>query len=125
MLGGALEAYSTQTCMVLWMKASGLFTVPQNNTYPLGITAIGMLLVLWIMLDTSNTPSGILLTLCTSVAIDATGVHAPYGFIACGVQIITCVVLLCWDMVGTAAKMAAFCTFHKPFLRIAQVCVAD
>ncbi|RSM09142.1 hypothetical protein CEP52_004237 [Fusarium oligoseptatum] len=91
MLGGALEAYSTQTCMVLWMKASGLFTVPQNNTYPLGITAIG-----------------IALTLCTSVAIDATGVHAPYGFIACGVQIITCVVLLCWNMVGTAAKMAAF-----------------
>ena len=41
MLGGALEAYSTQTCMVLWMKASGLFSVPQNNTYPLGITAIG------------------------------------------------------------------------------------
>lgn len=42
MLGGALEAYSTQTCMVLWMKASGLFTIPQNNTYPLGIAAIGM-----------------------------------------------------------------------------------
>jgi MFS transporter, ACS family, pantothenate transporter len=42
MLGGALEAFSTQTCMVLWMKADGGFTVPQNNTYPLGITAIGM-----------------------------------------------------------------------------------
>lgn len=41
MLGGALEAFSTQTCMVLWMKADGQFTVPQNNTYPLGITAIG------------------------------------------------------------------------------------
>lgn len=40
-LGGALEAFTTQSCMVLWMKASGEFTVPQNNTYPLGITAIG------------------------------------------------------------------------------------
>ncbi|EWZ27934.1 hypothetical protein FOZG_18350 [Fusarium oxysporum Fo47] len=91
MLGGALEAYTTQTCMVLWMKASGLFTVPQNNTYPLGITAIG-----------------IVLTLATSVAIDATGVHVPYGLAACGIQIITCVVLLCWDVVGTSAKMGAF-----------------
>lgn len=40
-LGGALEAFTTQSCMVLWMKASKQFTVPQNNDYPLGITAIG------------------------------------------------------------------------------------
>ncbi|KAJ5605762.1 pantothenate transporter liz1 [Penicillium lagena] len=91
MIGGALEAFSTQTCMVLWMKASGLFTVPQNNMYPLGITAIG-----------------IVLTLGTSVAIDATGVHSLYGFFACSVQIIACIILLCWNMVGTDAKMAAF-----------------
>jgi len=91
MLGGALEAYSTQTCMVLWMKASGLFSVPQNNTYPLGITAIG-----------------IVLTLATSVAIDATKMHAPFGFLACGVQLVACVVLMCWDTVGAGAKMAAF-----------------
>ena len=52
---------------------------------------------------------GIVLTLCTSVAIDATGVHAPYGFVACGVQIIACIVLLCWDMVSTEAKMASYC----------------
>ncbi|KAH7120648.1 major facilitator superfamily domain-containing protein [Dactylonectria macrodidyma] len=91
MLGGALEAFSTQTCMVLWMKASGLFTVPQNNTYPLGITAIG-----------------IVLTLLTSVAIDATGIHAPYGFMACAVQIIGCIVLLCWDTIGSGGKMAAY-----------------
>ncbi|KAH8690933.1 major facilitator superfamily domain-containing protein [Talaromyces proteolyticus] len=90
-LGGALEAFTTQTCMVLWMKASKLFTVPQNNTYPLGITAIG-----------------IVLTLFTSVAIDATGAHAPYGFFACGVQIIACIILLCWDSVGVGAKMGAF-----------------
>ncbi|KAI5458355.1 major facilitator superfamily domain-containing protein [Mariannaea sp. PMI_226] len=49
-LGGALEAFSTQTCMVMWMKASGLFTVPQNNTYPLGITAIGIYIELCICL---------------------------------------------------------------------------
>lgn len=40
-IGGALEAFTTQSCMLLWMRASKLFTVPQNNTYPLGITAIG------------------------------------------------------------------------------------
>jgi ACS family pantothenate transporter-like MFS transporter len=44
MIGGALEAYSTQTCLILWMKESGLFSVPQRNTYPLGITAIGILI---------------------------------------------------------------------------------
>lgn len=93
-IGGALEAFTTQTCMVLWMKASGDFTVPQNNTYPLGITAIG-----------------IVLTLATSVAIDATGVHAHYGFLACAVQIVACIVLLCWDMVGNGAKMGAYCEF--------------
>ncbi|KAK4084088.1 hypothetical protein PCL_04999 [Purpureocillium lilacinum] len=91
MIGGALEAFSTQTCMVLWMRASGEFTVPQNNTYPLGITAIG-----------------IVMTLCTSVAIDGTGVHAPYGFFACGAQIISCIILLCWSQVTTGAKMAAY-----------------
>ncbi|QKX62387.1 uncharacterized protein TRUGW13939_09546 [Talaromyces rugulosus] len=91
MLGGALEAFSSQTCMVLWMKASKLFTVDQNNTYPLGITAIG-----------------IALTLLTSVAIDATKVHAPYGILACAIQIISCVILLCWNSASTGAIMAAF-----------------
>lgn len=92
MLGGALEAFSTQTCMLLWMRASGEFTVPQNNNYPLGITAIG-----------------IVLTLVTSVAIDATKVHGPYGLFACLVQLIACIILLNWNVVGTGAKMAAYC----------------
>ncbi|KAK3175460.1 hypothetical protein K4F52_010248 [Lecanicillium sp. MT-2017a] len=91
MIGGALEAYSTQTCMILWMKESGLFQVTHRNTYPLGITAIG-----------------IVLTLCTSVAIDATGVHGSYGLFACGVQLITCIILLCWKFISIDAKMAAF-----------------
>ncbi|GAM41945.1 hypothetical protein TCE0_042f15475 [Talaromyces pinophilus] len=50
----------------------------------------------------------IVLTLFTSVTIDATGVHAPYGFFACGVQMITCIILLCWDSVGVGAKLGAF-----------------
>jgi MFS transporter, ACS family, pantothenate transporter len=54
-------------------------------------------------------PLGIFLTLLTSIAIDATGVHAPYGFAACGVQIVTCVILLCWNIIGTDAKLAAYC----------------
>lgn len=108
MLGGALEAYSTQTCMVLWMKASGLFTVTQNNTYPLGITAIGKHFKHHLN-DHLLIEPGIVLTLATSVAIDATKMHAPYGFFACGVQLITCIILMCWDLVGSGAKMAAFC----------------
>ena len=82
--------------MVLWMEASGDFTVPQNNTYPLGITAIG-----------------IVLTLATSVAIDATGVHAPYGFFTCIVQVVACVILLCWNMIGNDARLAAYCELNR------------
>lgn len=44
--------------------------------------------------------------------IDATGKHAPFGYIACGVQVIASIVLLCWDMVSMQAKMAAYCK-HK------------
>ena len=40
-IGGALESFSIQSCMLLFMKAVGRYSVPQNNTYPLGITAIG------------------------------------------------------------------------------------
>ncbi|EFW98884.1 major facilitator superfamily transporter pantothenate [Grosmannia clavigera kw1407] len=80
-IGGALEAFTTQSCMLLWMKASKLFSVPQNNTYPLGITA---------------------------VAIDATRKHAPFGFFACAVQIIACIVLLCWNSIGMGGKMAGY-----------------
>jgi MFS transporter, ACS family, pantothenate transporter len=40
-IGGALEAFCNQSCMLIWMKASGEFTVAQNNNYFLGVTAIG------------------------------------------------------------------------------------
>lgn len=111
MIGGALEAYSTQTCMILWMKESGLFQVTHRNTYPLGITVIGMYSLTCFFPDSANAVFilGIVLTLCTSVAIDATGVHGPYGLFACGVQLITCIILLCWKFISIDAKMAAFC----------------
>ena len=89
-----MEAFSTQTCMLLWMQASGDYTVVQNDNYPLGITAIG-----------------IFATLCTSVAIDASGVHAPWGLLACTLQLISCVVLLCWQQIDDGAKMAAYCKY--------------
>lgn len=40
-IGGALESFSIQSCMLLFMKAVKKYSVTQNNTYPLGITAIG------------------------------------------------------------------------------------
>ncbi|ORY35925.1 major facilitator superfamily domain-containing protein [Naematelia encephala] len=76
-IGGALEAFSTQTCMLLWMKATGRYTVSNNNTYPLGITAVG-----------------IFLTLATAVLIDASGKHMPWGFVACVLQIVACIILI-------------------------------
>ena len=54
----------------------------------------------------------------TSVAIDATKVHAPYGFFACGVQLVTSIILLCWNHIGNGARLAAFCTLHIPILSI-------
>ena len=78
--------------MLLWMQASGDYSVVQNDNYPLGITAIG-----------------IVATLITSVAIDASGVHVPWGLMACMVQIIACIILLCWSHIDDAAKMAAYC----------------
>lgn len=41
MIGGLLESYATQSCMLLWMKATERFSVPQINDYPLVITAVG------------------------------------------------------------------------------------
>jgi ACS family pantothenate transporter-like MFS transporter len=93
-IGGALEAFSTQSCMLLWMQASNHFTVPQNNDYPLGITAIG-----------------IVVTLVTSMAIDASQVHFPWGLLACTAQLIACIILLCWNHINDGAKMAAYCRF--------------
>jgi ACS family pantothenate transporter-like MFS transporter len=90
-IGGALEAFSTQSCMLLWMKATGHFSVANNNDYPLGLTAIG-----------------IVATLFTAIAIDATHKHAPWGLVACILQIVSCIILLCWNHIGIGAKIAAY-----------------
>jgi ACS family pantothenate transporter-like MFS transporter len=90
-IGGALEAFSTQSCMLLWMNTTGKFSVANNNDYPLGLTAIG-----------------ILATLFTAIAIDATRKHAPWGLVACVLQIVSCIILLCWNHIGIGAKMAAY-----------------
>ncbi|KFX87631.1 hypothetical protein V490_08133 [Pseudogymnoascus sp. VKM F-3557] len=90
-IGGALEAFCTQNCMLLWLKSTGEFSVAENNNYPLGVTAIG-----------------IVMTLVTSVAIDASGKHMPFGIVACFLQIIACIILLCWNHIDIGAKMAAF-----------------
>jgi len=76
-IGGALEAFSTQTCMLLWMKATKRFTLSQNNTYPLGITAVGMFC-----------------TLLTAIAIDASRKHMPWGILACALQLVACIILI-------------------------------
>ncbi|RSH92812.1 hypothetical protein EHS25_008258 [Saitozyma podzolica] len=89
-VGGALEAFSTQSCMLLMMNALG-FSVPQKNTYTLGITAVG-----------------IFCTLLTSVLIDFSGKHVPWGLVACGLQLIPCIILLCWNQVSVGAKLAAY-----------------
>lgn len=90
-VGGALEAFSTQSCMLLWMKAAGRFSRAQNNTYPLGVTAVG-----------------IAATLLTSVGIDATGQHAGWGFAACALQTAACGMLLAPRM-PDGGVFAAYC----------------
>lgn len=109
-IGGALEAFCTQNCMLLWLNSTGEFSVAENNNYPLGVTAIGKHLPACII-NQSNIliqPTGIVMTLVTSVAIDASGKHMPFGIVACFLQIIACIILLCWNHIDIGAKMAAF-----------------
>lgn len=91
--GGALEAFSTQNCMLLWMEATGRFGRDANVTYPLGVTAVG-----------------IVATLVTALAIDASGRHMPWGFLACGLQAVACVLLLVRRL-PDGAIFAAYCEF--------------
>ncbi|KAK2784974.1 hypothetical protein FQN53_008025 [Emmonsiellopsis sp. PD_33] len=122
-IGGALEAFSTQSCMLLWMKTTDRFTVPQNNNYPLGITAIGTSPQTSKSLHDTNLSqqTGIVATLVTAVAIDATGKNGPFGILACVLQVIACVVLLCWNLVGDGAKMGAYYLAGTAYL-IQPVC---
>jgi ACS family pantothenate transporter-like MFS transporter len=51
---------------------------------------------------------GIVSTLVTAVLIDATGRHMPWGLAACGLQVISCILLLVWNL-PIDAKLAAYC----------------
>lgn len=73
------------------MKAVGRYTRAQNNTYPLGVTAVG-----------------IVATLLTSVGIDASGKHMVWGFAACGLQLAACGMLIAPGL-RDGGVFAAYC----------------
>lgn len=80
MVCGALEAFCTQGCFLLWLKYQsqlGYFTQAQVNTYPLGIQAVGIV---------SN--------LSAALYIDSSGRRVPMGILACALQLITAVILI-------------------------------
>lgn len=78
MVCGALEAFCTQGCFLLWLKyQSRYFTQAQINTYPLGIQAVGIV---------SN--------LGAALYIDSSGRRVPMGILACALQLITSIILL-------------------------------
>lgn len=76
--------------MLLWMKAKH-YTIAKNNTYPLGITAVG-----------------IFVTLLTAVLIDASRRHMPWGFVACLLQLVACIILII-PTLPDGAVFAAYC----------------
>lgn len=78
MICGALEAFCTQNLFLLWLKYHKKFYSATNiTTYPLGISAVAIV---------SN--------LSAAVYIDATNRRMPMGFLACGLQLISCILLL-------------------------------
>lgn len=77
--------------MLLWMKATKRYSVSANNTYPLGITAVG-----------------IFSTLVTAVLIDASRRHSPWGFLACLLQIVACAILIVRNVPDGAVFAAYF-----------------
>ncbi|KAH8898438.1 major facilitator superfamily transporter [Thozetella sp. PMI_491] len=88
---GALEAFCVQGLYLLWLKYhKSVFTQAQINTYPLGIQAVGIV---------SN--------LLAAVYIDGTGRRVPMGVLACGLQLISAVILLVPN-VSFAATMFAY-----------------
>ncbi|RDW56995.1 hypothetical protein BP6252_13948 [Coleophoma cylindrospora] len=88
---GALEAFCVQNLFLLWMKYhASIFTSSQITTYPLGISAVGII---------SN--------LSAAVYIDATGKRIPMGILACGLQLISAILLLV-PRLSSAGTMFAF-----------------
>jgi ACS family pantothenate transporter-like MFS transporter len=91
MICGALEAFCVQGLYLLWLKYEKLhFTQAQITTYPLGIQAVGIV---------SN--------IMAALYIDATGRRVPMGLLACGLQLISAIILIV-PGVGFAATMFAF-----------------
>ncbi|KAI8161012.1 Pantothenate transporter liz1 [Colletotrichum sp. SAR 10_70] len=94
MVCSALEAFCVQNLYLLWLKhysAQGYFTQSQVTTYPLGIQAMGIV---------SN--------MLAAVYIDATGRRVPMGILACGLQLVSAVILL----VPTSGKVAIMFAFY-------------
>jgi ACS family pantothenate transporter-like MFS transporter len=91
-IGGLIEGFSSFTCMLLWMKASGEFSVQQNNNYPLVISAIA-----------------IISTLTCAVVLDASQKRLPWAYLVCVLQIVTAIILLKWDTINNTARFAAYC----------------
>lgn len=111
-LGGGLEAYCNQNCMLLWIKTTGRYTVPQNNNYPLGVISIGKHSHP-VAMKSLTICQGIVSTLATSVAIDSTGLHAPWGIMACVFQLVSASIMFCFNRTGDNAKFAAFCKSER------------
>ncbi|KAH8646126.1 pantothenate transporter liz1 [Xylariales sp. PMI_506] len=92
---GALEAFCVQGLFLLWLKYQsklGFFTQAQVNTFPLGIQAVGIV---------SN--------LMAAVYIDATGKRIPMGILACGLQLISAIILIIPDVPFSATMFAFYC----------------
>ncbi|KAL4982960.1 major facilitator superfamily domain-containing protein [Aspergillus falconensis] len=101
MICSALEAYCQQNLYLLWLKhfaAEGSFTQSQVNTYPLGIQAMGIV---------SN--------ISAAIYIDATGQRVPMGILACGLQLISTIILLVPSS-GWGATMFAFYLAGSSFI---------
>ncbi|KAI0475095.1 MFS general substrate transporter [Xylariaceae sp. FL0804] len=91
MICGALEAFCVQNLYLLWLNYhDSSFSQAQINTYPLGIQAIGIV---------SN--------LLAAVYIDATGRRVPMGLLACGLQLISAIILIV-PGISFGASMFAF-----------------
>ncbi len=106
-IGGALEAFCNQSCMLLWMKATKRYSVEDNNDYPLGVTAIGPCVLIEGGLS-QYLIVGIFATLTTAVLIDTSDKHMPWGFLACGLQIVACIILII-RVIPDGAVFAGYC----------------
>ncbi|EQB51023.1 major facilitator superfamily transporter [Colletotrichum gloeosporioides Cg-14] len=89
---GALEAFCVQSLFLLWMKFhSDRYTSSQITTYPLGVQAVAIV---------SN--------IGAAIYMDSTGHRLPIGFLACGLQLISAVLIL----IPTIPDAATFFAYY-------------